>query len=294
MAERVRISIPAGARESHTIHCQPSEGSGDKRGGGGLGKLEWRAVVMEERIVDLEVKMVFRPKEDGGDTCVEWLQQKASGGNHWGSFRPADHPKMKQEMPEKLDRLEAIVFEFDNSYSWWTPKEVELICIREEAGPTSRPPAPLPPVPRPGSPTPRHPGTKGEGLGGEPAAGDADVGPQTQFMAIFTPPTSPREEAAGGDDHLRAPDLHAPVRQRLSTDTDTSPQAKGRGERAATGVCVTSADVQAFRVLAQLDAWLAAAEVVCPAGREGVEVLSSRISELRGFCRQKLPEVLPR
>lgn len=290
MAERVRISIPAGARESHTIHCQPSEGSGDKRGGGGLGKLEWRAVVMEERIVDLEVKMVFRPKEDGGDTCVEWLQQKASGGNHWGSFRPADHPKMKQEMPEKLDRLEAVVFEFDNSYSWWTPKEVELICIREDTGPTSRPAAPLPPVPRPGSPTPRHPGTKGEGLGGEPSSPLDDVaGAQTQFMQIFTPPASPREGAAFVDDRLRAPDLHALVRW---VNTDSSPQAKGRG--GAGTVRVTAADIQALRVLAQLDAWLAAAEVVCPAGREGVEVLTSRISELRDFCRQKLPEVLPR
>jgi len=291
MAERVTFTISSGQRYTHRLSCQPGDGEdGDESSGssGRLGKLEWKAIVLDERIVDLEVKYLLRPAEEGGETTVDWLQKKASGQNFWGTFVPSEHRKMRHE---SLDRLEAIVFEFDNSYSWFTSKEVELIFLRE-AEPVSRLPMPLPDSLRPGSPAPRHAGSGFDGLRanrvGSPTAeasanaGDAEpAGPE--FMQIFTPPTSPRR-GGSGDGHFRVPDLRAV--QRL----DSSPTREGN-ESGASAFMMGSADTESCQLLGQLDAWLAAAQKLCPAEQADVEVLSGRIAELRGFCQQKLPEI---
>jgi len=274
MAERIVLSIPAGQKLSHRLACQPegaSEGGGGPCGGH-LGKLEWRIVVHEERDVNLEVKFLLRPTSGEGESTSEVLQKRASGQNFWGSFVPAEHRKMKKE---PLDRLEAVVFEFDNSYSWFTPKEVELILVREEE-PVSRPPLPLPPVPRPGSPARRHPGSEVDGLGA-----NLNLGPETQFMQIFTPPSSPRQTAAGVE-HILAPDLRA-----------VSGKEEREGDESTTSVeLLAASNKQSYQLLVQLDAWLAAAERLAPAQHDGLEVLADRIAVVRRFCHQKMPEVL--
>lgn len=280
MAERILLSIPAREKCSHRVSCQPPDDDDEASeevpaSGGRLGKLEWRIVVHEERFVDLEVKYLLRgPVTAEGNLASEVLQKRASGQNFWGSFIPSEHRKMKKE---SLDRLEAVVFEFDNSYSWFTPKEVELILVRE-ADAVSRPPMPLPSVPRPGSPAPRHPGSEVDGLGA-----NLNLGPETQFMQIFTPPPSPRHTSSGVE-HVLAPDLRAASRQ----------DAEGReGDESTTSVDNLAASTkQSYQLLAQLDAWLAAAERLAPGQHEGVEVLADRIATVRRFCAQKMPEVL--
>jgi len=52
-----------------------------------------------------------------------------------------EHPKLKNRSGD----VSEVVFEFDNSYSWWTPKVVELVlvCRDAEPDPRFRPPPPL-------------------------------------------------------------------------------------------------------------------------------------------------------
>ncbi|CAE7204309.1 unnamed protein product [Symbiodinium natans] len=128
-----------------------------------LGGLDWHAIVLDEKTVDLEISVLLKPEEGTEPPTMHWLQQKGSGRTFQGRFVPAEDPRFLQQ-GGKLSQLEEIIFEFDNSYSWWTDKQVELITIRSrcEANP---PPLPLP-VLSPLSPPPR----ASDPSGGETAA----------------------------------------------------------------------------------------------------------------------------
>mmetsp|Transcript_82315 Transcript_82315/g.209201 ORF Transcript_82315/g.209201 Transcript_82315/m.209201 type:complete len:249 (+) Transcript_82315:108-854(+) len=156
-AERICFSIAPGARQSHRLVCQPAPAEeGGAEGHGRLSRLEWSAVVLDEKLIDLEVHVILQPQEEGAGQGLEWLQQKASGRTFQGAFVPGEHPRLKQVPAE---RIESVIFEFDNSYSWFTAKDVELVVLRtDEDDGRSRPP-PRPRELRPGSPLPlRRPG----------------------------------------------------------------------------------------------------------------------------------------
>eukprot|EP00443_Scrippsiella_acuminata_P064634 CAMPEP_0115470694 /NCGR_PEP_ID=MMETSP0271-20121206/52139_1 /TAXON_ID=71861 /ORGANISM="Scrippsiella trochoidea, Strain CCMP3099" /LENGTH=473 /DNA_ID=CAMNT_0002897855 /DNA_START=23 /DNA_END=1445 /DNA_ORIENTATION=- len=139
-AEVASLAEPTMVEEAHV-------GSG---GGGRLGSLEWSVIVLDERLIDLEVVLHFRATDPGGNLECEWIQERASGRKFCGSFDASESPRMSKAEPELP---EAVVFEFDNSYSWFTEKELELIVVLhdEEEELASRPPPPLP-APRPTSP----------------------------------------------------------------------------------------------------------------------------------------------
>mmetsp|Transcript_22048 Transcript_22048/g.48708 ORF Transcript_22048/g.48708 Transcript_22048/m.48708 type:complete len:295 (-) Transcript_22048:177-1061(-) len=159
MAERTRLLVAAGQRVVHQIPCHWSEerssevvaaaGSAEGAAEGAaeegapsaapqeecsLGSLEWSVMVLDERMVDLEVTLLFRPREGEGDEeespSTEVLAEKGSGRSFRGSFNPSEDPRFSAA---DGPILEAIIFEFDNSYSWLTAKELELITIRTRA-----------------------------------------------------------------------------------------------------------------------------------------------------------------
>lgn len=133
MADRVRLVIPAGERQRHQIECHwtgptAPDGTGPSLS---LGSLDWSAIVLNERIVDMQVSLLLHPKEEGGTAGTEVLEKKASGRNFNGRFAPEKDPKYADV--EASDSMHIIVFEFDNSSSWFTEKEVELVTIRTPA-----------------------------------------------------------------------------------------------------------------------------------------------------------------
>jgi len=129
-AERICFSIAPGARQSHRLVCQPAPAEeGGAEGHGRLSRLEWSAVVLDEKLIDLEVHVILQPQEEGAGQGLEWLQQKASGRTFQGAFVPGEHPRLKQVPAE---RIESVIFEFDNSYSWFTAKDVELVVLRTD------------------------------------------------------------------------------------------------------------------------------------------------------------------
>lgn len=147
MAERNVFVIAAGERAVHRIECQWEE-DGSKCT---LGSLEWNIVVLNERIVDTQVSLLLHPKEPGGTAALEWLQDRDSGGKFVGSFTLGEDSKFAAT--ESGSPLDAIEFEFDNTYSWFNQKEVELITVRSRAERFGMCP-PLPALP-PLSPMPR-------------------------------------------------------------------------------------------------------------------------------------------
>ncbi|CAE7706256.1 unnamed protein product [Symbiodinium sp. CCMP2456] len=154
MADRVCLTVPAGQRLVHKIPCNWEEDSGDGTLiSVALGSLDWNAIVLDEKTVDLEVCVLLKCEEGSSEPpTMHWLQQKGSGRTFQGRFVPSEDSNLL-EQAGKGTTMEEIIFEFDNSYSWWTDKQIELITIRSrsEANP---PPLPLPSL-SPMSPPPR-------------------------------------------------------------------------------------------------------------------------------------------
>ena len=144
MADRVCLTVPAGQRLMHKIPCNWEEDSGDGTlMSVALGSLDWNAIVLDEKTVDLEVCVLLKSEEASSEPpTMHWLQQKRSGRTFQGRFVPSEDSSFL-EQAGKGATMEEIIFEFDNSYSWWTDKQIELITIRcrSEANP---PPLPLP------------------------------------------------------------------------------------------------------------------------------------------------------
>mmetsp|Transcript_33707 Transcript_33707/g.77832 ORF Transcript_33707/g.77832 Transcript_33707/m.77832 type:complete len:277 (+) Transcript_33707:57-887(+) len=192
MAERTCLTVPAGQRLLHKIPCFWEEDGGDgKMRSVALGSLEWNAIVLGEKTVDLEISVLLKPEEGGSEPpTMHWLQQKGSGRTFQGCFTPGDDSRFVRE-GGGLVELDEVIFEFDNSYSWWTDKEVELITIRSRSE-QNPPPLPLPVM----SPLSLPPRAADRGSGGEAAAkevpelrkanalvADADAGGAFRFIS---------------------------------------------------------------------------------------------------------------
>mmetsp|Transcript_34900 Transcript_34900/g.92792 ORF Transcript_34900/g.92792 Transcript_34900/m.92792 type:complete len:583 (-) Transcript_34900:139-1887(-) len=150
MAERVRLSLPSGQRTSHRLAW------GDLQLGsaGNLGSLEWSVVVLDELTIDLEVSVQLSGQaaaggaggaaggEGGADAPgLVLLQEVARGRTFRGTFDPTEDPRLgggdggsAENDGVAGSRVEAVIFDFNNAFSWWTDKEVELVCLRVRPG----------------------------------------------------------------------------------------------------------------------------------------------------------------
>ncbi|CAE8635978.1 unnamed protein product [Polarella glacialis] len=259
MAERIRLLIPAGERQSHLIPCRWVADSEVKDGWAKpeeeclLGSLQWSAVVLGERTIDLEVSLLRASHEAEGPPSIRWLQQKSSGRSFQGSFVPAEDPLFTDHDPAAFD---AVLFEFDNTYSWWTEKEVELVTIRTSLEPANSGPPPLPAL-RPLSPLLR---CTGCGPWGSELLGVCSELPKLRVPA-------------------------APTHGENSNNNSNNNNNIGDEK-----------EQQTLRFVEKLDFWLEAAAAQCPEPSEASEVLGadailSGILQLRSMCREPIVKV---
>lgn len=141
MADRSCLKIPAGQRFTHSIPCNWQEGEDGNIRSVTLGSLDWNAVALGEKTIDLEVYVVLKPEDSSEPPAIHYLKQKGSGRSFAGRFVPQDDQRFLLE-GGKVVELDSVMFEFDNSYSWWTEKEVELITIRTACAANLPPPLP--------------------------------------------------------------------------------------------------------------------------------------------------------
>lgn len=145
MAERTCLTIPAGQRLTHSLPCKWEEGDGSTHLAT-LGSLDWNAVALGEKTIDLEVSLLVKASDPSDPPSVHTIKAKSSGRSFAGRFVPKEEEALlalaEGSTSGSTLELDSIVFEFDNSYSWWTEKEVELITLRTAL--TENRPPPLP------------------------------------------------------------------------------------------------------------------------------------------------------
>ncbi|CAE7349251.1 unnamed protein product [Symbiodinium natans] len=117
MAERVRVSLPAGAHQAHALPLSGLQAA----------VLHWTAVVLDERTVELEVCAQLHSEE--GAQRIQ-LSRAACGGTFVGRFVPCEDRRLRAAKASKL-AVDSVVFSFSNA-SWFAHKEVELITLWEE------------------------------------------------------------------------------------------------------------------------------------------------------------------
>mmetsp|Transcript_74818 Transcript_74818/g.241916 ORF Transcript_74818/g.241916 Transcript_74818/m.241916 type:complete len:254 (+) Transcript_74818:80-841(+) len=153
MAERFRLALPAGERASRRLEWADPRGGSSSR----LGTLDWSVNVLPpegggELTVELKVSVQLGPQE----LTVE-LQMPSIGRTFQGSFDPAKNPRFATPGGSDTSKVEveAVIFEFSNAFSWWTPKQVDLFLLRKR--PPGLPFSHVPPLPalRVPSPLPR-------------------------------------------------------------------------------------------------------------------------------------------
>mmetsp|Transcript_1848 Transcript_1848/g.4670 ORF Transcript_1848/g.4670 Transcript_1848/m.4670 type:complete len:242 (-) Transcript_1848:102-827(-) len=132
-ATRHKFKVLAGERATHRVPCRWQDG--DDGTECQLGALEWSIVVLDELTVGLEVRAEISAPD--GSTSVRFVQENgASAQKFQGTFNPAE--RFAEAFEE--NRLDAIVFELDNTFSWWNAKDVEIVTICEPADQHRPPP----------------------------------------------------------------------------------------------------------------------------------------------------------
>mmetsp|Transcript_62295 Transcript_62295/g.131705 ORF Transcript_62295/g.131705 Transcript_62295/m.131705 type:complete len:601 (+) Transcript_62295:163-1965(+) len=134
MAERVRFSIPAGQRTSHQLQWNDAE-----LGELGLeGSLEWSVVVLDELTIDLEVSVQYQQEDAQEQPELLLLQEVQRGRTFRGTFEPSSDARLAAG-----STVASVTFDFNNAFSWWTDKEVELVVLRvvPEGPPRAKVPA---------------------------------------------------------------------------------------------------------------------------------------------------------
>jgi len=206
----VRLEIPTGQKASHRLTWNdPQLGYN-----GSLGSLDWSVVVLEEMTIDLEVSVQLSPASDGSENATPGLillQETARGRTFRGTFDPSTDTRLAAAAAAggngEGPTVEAIIFEFDNAFSWMTAKEVELVALRVRP---DGPPAALVPPLLPLSPLEVPPRSAGRHAGGA----DCRLAPG---LAKPPPPgvVDEREEvlrfAARLDDWLAAAETSCPA-----------------------------------------------------------------------------------
>lgn len=137
-AQRVRLCLPAGHRQSYTI---PLDACAMKDARGSL-VLRWTAVVLGERTIELEIwAQLSRSCEKCEDKsgCMPnfvKLERAACGGTFVGNFAPCSDRRLTAVLNKDLKdaavpTVEAVVFRFSNAFSWFLAKDVELVSLVE-------------------------------------------------------------------------------------------------------------------------------------------------------------------
>jgi len=190
MAERVRLSLPAGSRLVHAVslsypagECDgpsSSEKAAEVLGAAGEARkgsfvLQWTAVVLDELTVELEVfaqlcALTATPSSASSSAPGEVAAEEATGGvqvlleraacgrTFSGSFAPARDRRLLPAGEALLPaagpvRPEAVLFSFSNAFSWFSSKEVELVTLWDwhpHQQATAPPSEDLPPPPEVG------------------------------------------------------------------------------------------------------------------------------------------------
>lgn len=98
----------------------------------------WKVFVLDELTVDLEVRALLRPCDDAQPAKDIILQRNARGGTFMGKLRPT---RDKRLLPTKEVtathgvnghlEVDSIVFNFSNKFSWFSPKNVEIVTVFE-------------------------------------------------------------------------------------------------------------------------------------------------------------------
>mmetsp|Transcript_102584 Transcript_102584/g.288565 ORF Transcript_102584/g.288565 Transcript_102584/m.288565 type:complete len:333 (-) Transcript_102584:493-1491(-) len=152
-AERVHLSIKAGATYTHTLAWPSTARS-----------IRWGAVALDDLTIDLELSATLEPLPSGDGLKAIVLQRNARGVNFVADFAPArkrglaavpapsaegsaaataaasaaagaqaasDEDTAAASSASEGQRVHSIVFKFSNAFSWFTPKEVELVTLFE-------------------------------------------------------------------------------------------------------------------------------------------------------------------
>jgi len=107
---------------------------------------QWKVVVLGELTVDLEMHAVVRvPSSDDCTRSNVVLQKHARGEHFVGSFTPSKDRRLLRQPHTEADctdglestrssgdfQVEEIIFNFSNTFSWLTSKDVEIVTIFE-------------------------------------------------------------------------------------------------------------------------------------------------------------------
>eukprot|EP00927_Polykrikos_kofoidii_P072399 TRINITY_DN6851_c0_g1_i1.p1 TRINITY_DN6851_c0_g1~~TRINITY_DN6851_c0_g1_i1.p1 ORF type:complete len:366 (+),score=94.49 TRINITY_DN6851_c0_g1_i1:414-1511(+) len=162
MAERKRMSIPPGERQVHTVSWISGETSlgpedGDSQVCGDFmacntippSRLQWSVVVLDDLTVDLEVSAKLLPDRVAIQEVL--LERQARGTRFSGTFVPEKTRRLAAAVADAAptqgcnlnDVVQSLDFAFSNAFSWFTPKEVELVTLLEFPQPASSAPQPL-------------------------------------------------------------------------------------------------------------------------------------------------------
>jgi len=236
MADRIRLSLGTGQRTTHRMPwADPESNSKVSR----KGSLDWSVVVLEELTVDLEVSVQLCPASEEATPGLVLLQETARGRTFRGTFNPASDKRLRPaanvggggstsskdgETTEGSEsssppEVDAVIFEFSNAFSWWTPKEVELVIVRHRPGQPESEVSPLPILP-PLSAVPRS--TSSSGGAAE------DVGPVP--LAVLQPaPVDEAMKTLGAGEHS-AQRLAAVLQKWLSSVEEIPVDSDKEGE----------------------------------------------------------------
>eukprot|EP00929_Paragymnodinium_shiwhaense_P051941 TRINITY_DN26063_c0_g1_i1.p1 TRINITY_DN26063_c0_g1~~TRINITY_DN26063_c0_g1_i1.p1 ORF type:complete len:410 (-),score=122.56 TRINITY_DN26063_c0_g1_i1:95-1324(-) len=272
MAERQRISIAAGQRQTVTLCWRSkSETTGVE---GPPSSVRWSIVVLNGLTVDLKItaKLTGEAASLNGDADSDLVvRPDARGTTFFGTFMPSKSKRLATlaNIPEVADSedgasaavdaalsaaVDKLLFDFSNAFSWFTAKEIEVVTLRDWPAPISRPPPAL-----------------------------CEVAPlDSQGLCGRLPPPRSSSRRGGGEEGAEDVNglpvlLHggsAPALRPKDTVADT---ANGHnGHDAANGHAWATGDYAAA-----VASWLADA---VPAGSE--QELADRVASLREHCLQ--------
>jgi len=137
-ADRVVLAIQAGESGKHILEWAKDD---DPPGYGCLGCLDWHAIVLDDLTIDLEVSLQLRMRKGAATGETSAVRILHEGGvqsrSFQGKFDAAEDARLKgEEGGNSRQEVGAVVFEFNNSFSWFADKEVVLTLLLEQPSPT--------------------------------------------------------------------------------------------------------------------------------------------------------------
>jgi hypothetical protein len=126
-ADRKRLAIRAGNTSTHEYAWRV-----------GSVRIEWHAVVLQGLDVELEVTAVLEPTNAGSKPESIVLQKNARGETFEGAFAPQRDRRLVIAGSSATDdgaqsrshrEVQAVVFKFSNTFSWFNAKDIELVIV---------------------------------------------------------------------------------------------------------------------------------------------------------------------